>query len=322
MILRELFRRLLAAAALLLAVSLLAFLLVRALPGDPAQAILGFRASPENLATVRHQLGLDRPEWLQYLGWLAGAVRGDFGNSIATTGAASGYSVVKVSDMVAQGMVVTLPITLLGTLLATLIGVPLGMVAAAWAGTAVDTAASAISVLGLSIPAFYLAYLLILVFTVQLGWLPSVGYISPRDDLAGFLATVALPVLTIGVINAAPVARATRGACVGALASPSLALARIEGLPPPVIHLKHVLRRTLAPVLTVIGLQIGYLFGGVIVIENLFAIPGMGRQLLIAAQQRDYPVLQAVIVLFAAVFVLANLAVDLLQRAIDPRVRG
>jgi peptide/nickel transport system permease protein len=320
--LRELARRVLAASALLLAVSLLAFLLVRALPGDPAQAILGFRATPEALATVRHQLGLDRPEWAQYLGWLADAVRGDFGRSIATTGAASGYSVVRVSDIVAQGMAVTLPITVLGTGLAALIGIPLGMVGAAWAGTVIDTAASAISVLGLSIPAFYLAYLLILVFTVQLGWLPSVGYVSPRDDPMGFLATVALPVLTVGVINAAPVARAARSACVGALASPSLALARIEGLPPPVIHLKHVLRRALAPVLTVLGLQIGYLFGGIIVIENMFAIPGMGRQLLIAAQQRDYPVLQALIVLFAAAFIVANLAVDLLQLAIDPRVRA
>jgi peptide/nickel transport system permease protein len=303
--LSDLVRRVLAAAGLLLAVSLLAFLLVRALPGDPAQAILGFRASPETLATVRHQLGLDRPQWLQYLSWLAGAVQFDFGRSIATTGAASGYSVVRVSDIVGQGLAVTLPLTVLGTLLATLIGMPLGMVAAAWAGTAADTAASAVSVLGLSIPAFYLGYLLILVFTVQLGWLPSVGYVSPRDSLQGFLASVALPVLTVGAINAAPVARAARAACVEALASPSLALAQIEGLPLPVIHLKHVMRPAMVPVLTVVGLQVGYLFGGIIVIENMFAIPGMGRQLLIAAQQRDYPVLQALIVLFAAAFVLA-----------------
>ena len=314
-------RRVLAAGALLLAVSLLAFLLVRALPSDPAQAILGFRATPETLATVRHQLGLDRRLWVQYVAWLAGALRGDLGDSIATTGAASGYAVVRVGDVVSQGLAVTLPITLLGTLLATLIGLPLGMLAAAYSGTTIDTVASGISVIGLSIPAFYLAYLLILVFTVQLGWLPSVGYVSPFVSVTGFLATATLPVLTIGAVNAAPVARAARGACVAALASPSLALARIEGLPPAVIHLKHVLRRALVPVLTVIGLQVGYLFGGVIVIENLFAIPGMGRQLLIAAEQRDYPVLQALIVLFAAIFVLANLCVDLLQTAIDRRAQ-
>jgi peptide/nickel transport system permease protein len=185
-----------------------------------------------------------------------------------------------------------------------------------------DRVVSFVSVLGLSVPAFYLAYLLILLFSVRLGWLPSVGFVSPADDPLGFLRGVTLPVLTIGLINATPIARAARAAAVEALASSWVQLLRLRGAPPVVIHLKHMLRNALLPIVTVIGLQVGYLLGGVIVIENMFAIPGMGRQLLIAAEQRDYPTLQALIVAFGACFVAVNLLVDLLYLAIDPRTRA
>ena len=316
-----LLRRVLGSLALLAAISLVAFGLARALPGDPAEAILGFGSNPALLAQVRTQLGIDRPWPAQYLHWAGRALVGDLGVSLATTGAAQGMTGTPVAGLVAQGLRVTLPITLLGTALAVLLGVPAGLVCAANPGSLLDRAVSALSVLGLSVPSFYLAYLLILVFSVRLGWLPSLGFVPPDAGVLALARGVALPVLTIGLVNATPIARAARASAIEALASPSVQLLRLRGTPPVVVHLKHVLRNALLPIVTVIGLQVGYLLGGVIVIENMFAIPGMGRQLLIAAEQRDYPTLQALIVVFGGCFVLVNLLVDLLYLAIDPRTR-
>ena len=319
---REVLRRLAGAAVLVLLISLLGFGLARALPGDPAEMILGFRSDPALLAQVRAQFGLDQPWWEQYLHWIWHALRGDFGLSLATTGAAQGMSGQSVSALILQGLGLTLALTGLGTLLATLLGVPAGLLAAVNPGGPSDRAVSLLSVLGLSVPSFYLAYLLILVFSVHLRWLPSVGFVGPGAGALGFLRATALPVLTIGLINAAAIARAARAAAVETLAAGFVQVLRLRGVPPPVLHLKHVLRNVGLPVATVIGLQVGYLLGGVIVIENMFAIPGMGRQLLIAAEQRDYPTLQALVVVFGALFVLVNLAVDLLYVLIDPRNRG
>ncbi len=306
---------------LIVAISIVAFVLARALPGDPAEAILGFRSNPELLAQVRAQLGIDQPVIVQYLHWVGHALTGDLGVSLATTGAAQGMTAQPVSGLVGEGLRYTLSLTVFGTVLAVLLGLPAGLLSAARTGSATDRIVSAISVLGLSVPSFYLAYLLILVFAVWLGWLPSVGFAGGSQGLFGLARVLALPVLTIGLINATPIARAARAAAVEALASPSVQLLRLRGTPPLVIHLKHVLRNALLPSVTVIGLQIGYLLGGVIVLENMFAIPGMGRQLLIAAEQRDYPTLQALVVVFGALFVLVNLGVDILYAVIDPRTR-
>ena len=314
-------RRLAGSLLLIIAISILAFLLARALPGDPAEMILGFRSNPELLARVRAELGIDQPLIAQYLHWVLRALTGDLGVSLATTGAAQGMSGQPVSGLVAEGLRYTLALTAFGTLLAVLFGLPAGLLSAARTGSVTDRVVSAISVLGLSVPSFYLAYLLILVFTVWLGWLPSVGFAGSSQGLLGFARILALPVLTIGLINATPIARAARAAAVEALASPSVQLLRLRGTPPVVIHLKHVLRNALLPSVTVIGLQIGYLLGGVIVLENMFAIPGMGRQLLIAAEQRDYPTLQALVVVFGGLFVIVNLGTDLLYIVIDPRTR-
>lgn len=314
-------RRMGSSLLLVVAISLVAFGLARALPGDPAEAMLGLRSDPLLLAQVRAQLGIDRPWPVQYLHWAERAAVGDLGVSMATTGAAQGITGQPVIDLVFQGMRVTLALTLLGTGLAVVLGVPAGLVSAAWAGGLLDRTVSLVSTIGLSVPSFYLAYLLILVFSVRLGWLPSVGFADPTAGLTAFFRGVALPVITIGTINATPIARTARAAGVEALAAPFVTLLRLRGTPAVVIHLKHVLRNVAVPVVTVVGLQMGYLLGGVIVIENMFAIPGMGRQLLIAAEQRDYPTLQALVVVFGALFVLVNLGVDLLYVAIDPRTR-
>jgi peptide/nickel transport system permease protein len=314
-------RRLGGAVLLVLAISVVAFLLARALPGDPAEVILGLRADPQMLARVRAELGIDRPWPAQYLHWLGRAVAGDFGVSLATTGAAQGLTATPVARLLAQGFGVTLALTAFGTVLAALIGVPAGLVSAARPGRSVDRAVALLSVAGLSVPSFYLAYLLILLFTVRLHWLPSVGFVAPADGPVAFLRSISLPVMTIALINAAPIARAARAAAVEVLASTAMHLLRLRGTPPAVIHLKHVARNVALPVMTVVGLQIGYLLGGVIVIENMFALPGMGRQLLIAAEQRDYPTLQALVVVFGLLFVLINLGVDLLYVVIDPRLR-
>ena len=314
-------RRLVGSVLLLVAISLLAFLLARALPGDPAQAIMGFRSDPAELAQIRAQLGIDRPWPAQYLHWAVHALRGDLGVSLATTGAVQGKTGQPVSELVLQGLRVTLALTLLGTALAAALGIPAGLVSATWPSSWTDRTVSLLSVLGLSIPSFYLAYLLILVLSVRLRWLPSVGLADPAAGVGAFLRGTALPVLTIGLVNAASIARATRAAAVDALTSSSVQLLRLRGTPPPVLHLKHVARSVTVPVATVVGLQVGYLLGGVVVIENMFAIPGMGRQLLIAAEQRDYPTMQALVVVFGLLFVLVNLLVDLLYAAIDPRIR-
>lgn len=315
--LRFLFWRLLGAAVLILAVSVLAFALVRFLPGGPAQAALGLRASPAEVERLNAALGLDRPVAVQYAEWLGRALRLDFGTSLSG-GARAG---TPVADLIARGLAVTVPLALLGTAIAVAVGLPLGLAAAARAGRGTDRAVSAAAVVALSLPPFYLGYLLILVFAVRLGWLPSVGYVSPAADPAGFLRIILLPALTIGIINAAPVARTARAAAVEVAAGEPVRLARLAGAPPGVVWFKHVLRGAMVPVVTVVGLQVGFLMGGVIVVENMFALPGLGRQMLIAAEQRDYPTLQAVIVVFAAAFVLVNLVVDLLYAAIDPRIR-
>jgi peptide/nickel transport system permease protein len=316
-----LLQRLVYAAATLLLVSMIAFLLARALPGDPAQAILGLRATPELIGQIRSQLGLDQPLVVQYVHWLYGAIRGNIGTSMATSGSGIASSGTPVSTLVAQGLRVSGPLTVLGTLIAVVIGVPLGVLAASQRGRALDTGLSIVSVVGLSVPGFYLAWLLILLFGVKLRWLPTVGYVDFRDSLSGYLRSIAMPALAIGLINATAVARTARAATVEALASSWVQLLRARGTPGAVVLFKHALRNALLPVLTVIGLQLGYLFGGVVVIENMFALPGMGRELLLAVEQRDYPTMQALIVVFAGLFILVNLAVDLLYPFIDPRVR-
>jgi peptide/nickel transport system permease protein len=318
---RYLAKRVLGAAVMLWALSVVIFVLLRALPGDPATAMLGFRATPELVARINRDLGLDRPLVVQYGDWLSGALRGDLGYSIATSGTSGRLSYRPVGETVAAGLKITLWVGLLGTAVAALFGVAGGVLAATRRSWVADTAISGVSLMGISTPDFYMAFLLILVFTVQLGWLPSVGFVDPLGHPLVGLRSLALPVMAVGLINMAAIARMTRSAILETRNSEYVFLARSRGTPESVILLKHVLRNALVPVLTVIGLQLGFLFGGVVVIETVFGLPGMGRLLLVAVTKRDYPTIQGLILAFAFLFLLINLLVDVTYALIDPRIR-
>lgn len=323
---RYLVTRVASAAVTLFVLSILVFVLIRALPGGPAVAILGLRATPELIARINHDFGVDQPLPIQYLRWLTAALHGDLGYSLAVTGFTSGQSQPisgrPVLDIVMQGLAVTLPLTLLGTLLAGILGTAGGILAVARRGTFWDAVVSNGLLIGISSPDFYVAFLLILLFTVKLGLLPSIGFVSLGDDPLAGLRSLALPVLAIGIINAAAIARMTRASLLEALTNDYVWLARARGTFESVVLWKHALRNALVPVVTVLGLQLGYLFGGVIVLESMFALPGIGRELLIAVGQRDYPTIQAIILTFAAAFIFVNLIVDLIYPLLDPRIRS
>jgi peptide/nickel transport system permease protein len=314
-------RRVAGALLSLLVLSVVLFLLLQALPGDPATSILGQRATPALVKQVNADFGLDKPLPEQYLHWLGDAVKGNFGYSLASSGRGA-LSGTQVSDIVAQGLKVTVPLAVLGMLVAVVLGIPLGVIAAARRGRPTDGALSTISVLGISLPDFFVAFLLILVFNSWLGWLPSVGYTDLFADPAGGLKTLALPILSVGLINAAAIARMARASVLETSSQDFILLARSRGAPESVVLLKHALRTALVPILTVVGLQLGYLLGGVVVIEQVFGLPGIGRSLLIAVGQRDYPTIEALVLTLAAAFLVVNLVVDLLYTRADPSIRG
>lgn len=304
----------------LLVLSVIIFALVRVLPGSPAQSMLGLQATPELVQQINHQLGLDRPVPVQYFSWLGGVVHGDFGTSLATSGT-GGVSTEPVADIVASGLVITVWLSLLGIALASLLGVTLGLFGATRNHTSSDSLVSGISLLGISIPDFYMAFLLILLFTVHLRLLPSVGFVNPFDDLGGGIRSLILPVAAVGLINMSAVARITRNSVKEASHTDYVTLATLHGVPRRVIVGKHIFRNALVPILTVLGLQLGFLFGGVVVIETVFSLPGMGRYLVLAVNQRDYPTIEALIMSFAALFMTVNLLVDIAYAVIDPRIR-
>lgn len=314
-------RRIIGALVSLLVLSVVLFLLVQALPGDPATSILGQRATPALVRQVNADFGLDRPVVEQYFHWLGNAVQGQLGYSLASSGR-GGLSGTPVTEIVLQGLKVTVPLAVMGMVVAVMLGIPLGVVAAARRGRPTDAALSSVSVLGISLPDFFVAFLLILVFNSWLGLLPSVGYVDLFADPAGGLRSLALPILSVGLINAAAIARMTRATVLETASQDFILLARSRGTPETVILLKHALRAALVPILTVVGLQLGYLLGGVVVIEQVFGLPGIGRGLLIAVGQRDYPTIEALVLTLAAAFLVVNLIVDLLYTRADPALEG
>ncbi len=305
----------------LLAVSIVTFALTRVIPGNPGVAILGQRATPEIVERINREFGLDRPLVSQYWTWLTSFVSGDLGHSLASVGTGEYTGGEAVSSIVRRGLEVTIPVTVFGMGIGLALGVAMGTVAAARKGKPSDHAISTVSLAGISAPDFFIAFLLLLVFAVRLKWLPSVGFTKFGDDPAQWLRTLILPSLAIGLINSAAIARVTRNAVIDALESDSVFVARSRGTPASVVVVKHALRTALMPIATLAGLQFGYLLGGVVVIENMFALPGMGRSLLLAVNQRDYPTIQALIIVFAAAFIVINLVVDLTYPVLDPRVR-
>jgi len=312
-------KRIGAAIATIFVVSILVFVGVRVLPGNPGEAILGLTATPASIARVDRALNLDRPLLVQYGSWLSGAVRGNLGSSMASAGTGGQFSGTPVSSIVAEGLGVTLPLSILGIILAVFIGLPFGVLAAYKRHTWLDSCIAGLSVLGFALPDFFLSFLLILLFTVKLHLLPSVGYPPFLSNPLGALRSLALGIICIGIINSTSIVRTVRNNTVDAMNSDFVLLAKARGEPVLVQTLKHALRASLIPIVTVIGLQFGYLLGGVVVVENVFSLPGDGTQLLAAVNARDYPTMQALIMLFSIMFILTNLLVELMYPLLDRR---
>jgi len=307
---RYIVRRLFQAIPVIIAMSIFVFLMIHLVPGDPVQTMLGFRATPENVATVRAQLGLDQPVLTQYLTWVSGALHGNFGQDF--------ISHVPVSTLLAQRLPVTIELTLLSMTLAVLVGVPLGVRAAARSGL-VRQATEGFVVAGIAITDFWLGIMLVLLFAGVWQVLPPSGYVPLLQDPAQNLRYMALPVLALAFGEAAYILRTTRGAMEEVLGTHNVLFLRAKGVRERRVVYRHALRNAAPPIVTVIGIQFGVLLGGAIVIESLFALPGVGRLIVTSIQQRNYVVVQGGVLVVAILFILVTLVTDLIVGWLDPR---
>lgn len=311
---RYLLMRLLATLPVMFVVAGFVFLMVRLAPGDPAAVIAGDYATAEDIARIRTQLGLDDSIPAQFLKWLALLAQGDLGTSI--------FNKLPVTTLIAQRLEPTLMLGLATIVFAILVAVPLGTLAAARAGGWVDRFVMLFSVAGFSVPVFVLGYMLIYVLAMQLQWLPVQGYRSPfSDGVLPFLRHITLPTLTLSVIFIALIARMTRASVMETLQEDYVRTARAKGQSELRILVRHALRNAAVPVVTVIGIGIALLIGGVVVTESVFNIPGLGRLVLDAVLARDYPIIQGLILFFSFVYIVINLLIDLTYAALDPRIR-
>jgi peptide/nickel transport system permease protein len=298
----------------LILVSMLVFGLQQLLPGDPALALAGEQRDPEVVAFIRHRYHLDQPLPVQYALWLGGVLEGDLGESIRIQR--------PVLQLVAEKLPVTLELTLFAMAIALAIGIPAGVVAAVERGTAWDLAANAFALWGLSTPNFWLGILLILLFSVDLGWLPASGYVSPFENLGRNLATLIMPAFVLGNALAAVIMRHTRSSMLHALQSDYVRTARAKGLSEMRVILRHALPNALQPVITLGALEFGALLSGAVLTEQVFTIPGFGKLIVDAVFNRDYAVVQGVVLVTATFYSLLNLAADVLYAVVNPRLRG
>lgn len=296
----------------LLGISIVVFLLIHLVPGDPIRAALGTRFDQEIYDLLVERSGLDQPLAIQFVDWLGGALTGDLGVSFR--------SGAPVTSVLAARIPPTAALATAALLVGLVIALPAGIVSAIRQGKAVDYVASGFSQVGVSIPDFWFGVLLVLVFSVTLGWLPPLGYTPFAEDPVDFVRRLILPAVTAGVVTGAILTRFVRSAVLEALTSDHVRLARAKGLPERLILRRHVLRNAWIPIVTVTGLQLGTLLGGIVIVEVVFAWPGLGRLALDAVERRDYPVLQGVVLFIAAAFLLINLLVDLLYAKLDPRI--
>jgi ABC-type dipeptide/oligopeptide/nickel transport system permease component len=304
-VLRFLVRRLLLTIPVLLGVATLVFSLIHLIPGDPALAILGETASQEDVTALRQRLGLDRPLLEQYVGFLRGAARGELGASLRTN--------QPVAEAIRERLPATFELAIAAMIVSIGFSIPLGIIAAVKRGTAVDHSATTLSLLGISIPNFWLGPLLAIVFAIELGWLPVSG--------RGTLANLVLPAVSLGAALAAILARMTRATLLEELREPYVQAARARGASRTRAVIRHAFRNSLIPVVTLIGLQFGAVLTGAVITETIFAWPGIGRLLIQSIGFRDYPLVQGCILLIAFTYVAMNLLTDLLYGVLDPRIR-
>lgn len=309
-----LIKKLITLIILLTAVSLSVFAVLFVLPGDPAQIILGLNATPETLAALRADLGLDQPFWTQYTSWIGDLLTGRGSRSIV-------YD-LPVLDLIASRLLVTGPLALLAVIFSLSVALPLGIYAARRRNRNGDTAVMVFTQVGLAIPEFWLGILLILLMSVHLGLFPAGGFPGWGTDFAGSLKALILPAVALGMIRAAILARITRSSMLEVLGEDYVRTARAKGLRERTVIYVHALKNALIPVVTILGLQVGQLLAGAIIIENVFYLPGLGRLVFQAIGQRDLPVVREVVLFMAAAVVIVNFLVDLAYTGLDPRIRA
>ncbi|MFC0527526.1 ABC transporter permease [Phytohabitans kaempferiae] len=295
----------------LLAVGL--FILVRVVPGDPVLAMVGENATPEQIEALREQLNLNDPIHTQFLAWLGDLARGDFGNSVQLRR--------PVTDLITPRIPVTLTLAILATLLTVVLAIPAGVLAAAHKGRAADRLALSASLVGVSVPSFFVGMMLMLVFAVNLRWFPTSGYRPLSEGLWTSLQGFVLPAVTLGALYAAVVTRMSRTSMLEVLSQDYVVTAQASGFGRRRVLYRHALKNALIPIVTVVGLNLGSLLGGSLVTERVFNLPGLGTLLLSSIERRDYPVIQAIVLLVTLTYVVINLIVDIVYAMLDPRVR-
>ena len=306
-------RRLIATIPVMLLVAVIVFLLVHLAPGDPASVIAGDNATSDQIAAIRAALGLDEPLWVQFAIWIGNVLRGDLGTSL--------FWNQPVSALILQRAEPTISLAATTLLLAVTIAITLGVLAAWKAGTGLDRAVMGLAVTGFSVPVFVVGYLLVFVFAIQLRWLPVQGYRPIAEGLWPWFERLILPSVALGLAYVALIARITRTTMLEVLAEDYVRTAEAKGVATRPILLRHALKNAAVPIVTIIGIGVALLIGGVVITETVFNIPGIGRLVVDAIARRDYPIIQGVILVFSAVYVLINLAVDISYTFFDPRVR-
>jgi len=297
----------------MLIVAVLVFFITRLAPGDPAAIMLGDQATAADIAKLRAQYGLDQPLLVQFGFWLKELAHGNLGQSI--------FLQMPVTEALASRTEPTFFLTIFAVTLACLIGIPCGIVSAVWRGRMVDQIFTGVAMLGASIPSFWFGLILMQIFAVKMGWFPVAGYGDPGAPLWDRLHHLLLPAVVLGVLNSALIIRFTRASMLDVLSDDYVRTARAKGLNERRVILRHALRNALIPVVTVIGLTAALMIGGAVVTETVFGLPGVGNLVVSAVQRRDYPVIQGALLAIAVIYVLINLAIDLLYTLIDPRVR-
>ena len=307
-------QRLVVLVPTLFVVSVLIFSLQQLLPGDPAVALAGEEHDPVAVEAIRKKYSLDRPLPVQYALWMGKVLRGDLGESLRNK--------IPVSELLASKLPVTLELAVCSMAIALVLGIPAGVISAARKGTTLDAAANVLALSGLSVPHFWLGIMLILLFAVRLGWLPASGYVPPWEDLGRNLSTILLPSFVLGTGVAGVMMRHTRGAMLQTLSADYVRTARAKSVPERLVVLKHALRNALIPVITLGAIEFGRLLSGAVLTEQIFAIPGFGKLLVDGVFNRDYAVVQGVVLVSAGLYVLLNLVSDVLYFVANPRLRG
>lgn len=306
-------KRIAAIAAILAVMSVLIFAITQILPGNVAQVIAGQFASPDTVAAVARKLGLDQPLWRQYWSWASGVLRGDLGRSLIMER--------PIAPVIGDALAVSASLAIVSFALVVVFGIGLGVLAGIRHNGIVDHGISVFTYLGIAVPEFFWGIVLVLVFASWLGWLPSGGASPIQKGVGPFLAHIALPAATLTFTLIAHVSRLTRSSMIEVLRSQYVRNARAKGLPERVVVMRHALRNALLPTITVLAIDFGWLIGGIVVVEAVFSYPGIGRLLVFAIQRHDLPLLQASILIIAAIYCFANLAADLLYAVVNPKIR-